>query len=293
MKIVEVHDEMIGAVKQFLANRDGFRDANGWEGLFNYPWKPEGLPYGYAILNEEKMVGFLGTIFSERVVDGKTKVCCCTTSWFVEEELRTQMLALRLFGPILKRKGLLITNMSPTDRAAEICERLGYEYLDREQVIIPILPSLSFFNKRKQPLLVTFDPHEICGYLKPEHQRILQDHAGLGCKHFLIQERRSGEYCYGIAVAAPLRRWRKLRGQWLSLCYLSDAELFARNYRRIWRELWSEGRFLLLRYDSRLLPGRLPRLAMMKKKTRMYKSAEPISWTIDNIYSELVTFNKY
>src|SRR5215472_7868085 len=94
MKIVEVHDEMIGAVKQFLANRDGFHDANGWEGLFNYPWKLKGHPYGYAILDEDRIVAFAGTIFSERLIGGQKRICCNASTWFVEEEYRPRMLAI-------------------------------------------------------------------------------------------------------------------------------------------------------------------------------------------------------
>jgi len=282
---------MIGAVKAFLANRDGFQDANNWDGLFNYPWKPEGLPYGYAILNQEKMVGFLGTIFSERLVEGKKRICCNTTSWFVEEEFRTQMQALRLFGPILRMKGLLITNMSPTDRAAEICERLGYKHLDGDQVVVPVLPTLAFWTRKR--LLVSFDPNEIREHLNSEEKKILGDHSGLACKHFLIKECHTGQYCYGIATTTRLRRLGRLKGQWLNLCYTSDAEVFRKNYRFLWREFWRQGRFFLVRYDSRLLPGRLSRIAMRMKKIRQYKSNEPVHSTIDNIYSELVTFNKY
>lgn len=290
MKTTEVHNDLIDAVKAFLANRDGFYDANDWDGLFNYRWKPEGLPYGYAIFDAGKMVGFLGTIFSERIVDGKKRVCCCTTSWYVEEGYRTQMLALRLFAPILRMKELLITNMSPTSPAVKMCETLGYKYLDQEQVVIPTLPWFAFGIRKR--LWVTFEPQEIEGYLKPEEKRIFEDHAGLACKHFLIQE-RTGEYCYGIANTTPLRKLRLLKARWLNLCYVSNPEVFKRNYRYVWKDFWKEGRFLLLRYDARLLPGGLSRIAMRKEKTRMYKSAEPVSWTIDNIYSELVTFNKY
>jgi hypothetical protein len=291
MEIREVHSEMMDAVKAFLSNRDELRDANNWNGLFNYPWKLKGFPYGYAIFNQEKMVGFLGTIFSERVIGGKTRTCCNTTCWFVEHEFRTQMQALRLFAPILKMKDLLITNMSPSDGAIKICETFGYKLLDQEQIVVPVLPSFSFGSRKH--LLVSFNPREIEGHLSPEEKKIFQDHMSLACKHFLIKERHSGQHCYGIATTSPMGKLSLLKGQWLNLCYLSDANIFARNYGHIRKELWRAGRFILLRYDARLLPGQLSRIAMRGKKTRQYKSAEPLSWTIDNIYSELVTFHKY
>ncbi|HET8924019.1 MAG TPA: hypothetical protein VFN26_13605 [Candidatus Acidoferrum sp.] len=294
MEIREVHEDMTASVKKFLANREGFRDANDWDGLFNYPWKLQGYPYGYAIMDQEKMIGFLGTIFSERLIAGTTRICCNTTSWFVEEEYRAQMLALRLFAPLLKMKDLLITNLSPTDGAKKICENMGYEYLDQEQIAIPVLPGIaSIWGSGRKRLVVSFERNEIQSHLNQEERKIFEDHCKLACTHFLLRDLPTGEYCYGIATTTPLGRLRTLRGQWLSLCYLSNASMFARNFRFIKKDLWIAGRFVALRYDARFLPGKLSRLAVRKKKTRQYKSKEPISWTVDNIYSELVTFNKY
>ncbi len=279
------------AVRAFLTNRDEIFDPNNWDGLFNYSWKPAGMPYGYAIFNDEKIVGFLGTIFSERRMHGKTWTCCNTTCWFVEPEFRNQMQTLRLFAPILKMKGLLITNLTPSDGAIRICEQFGYKSLDQEQVVVPVLP-LPAFAIGKRPL-VSFDPNEIKRYLTAEEEKIFRDHEGLKCKHFLIRERHSGEHCYGIATALPMRRLSFVKGQWLNICYLSNAEIFSRNYRHMRIKLWREGRFCLLRYDARLVPGQLSRIASRAKKIRQYKSSEPLPWTIDNLYSELMTFNKY
>ena len=291
MEIREVHRDMMDEVKAFLANRQDFCDPNNWDGLFNYPWKPERLPYGYAIFNQEKIVGFLGTIFSERRVDGKTWTCCNTTCWFVEPEFRNHMQTLKLFAPILKMKDLLITNMTPSDGVIGICKQFGYRSLDQEQVVLPVLPVPSVaFGKH---LLVSFDPHKIKAHLTAEERTILKDHEGFKCKHFLIKEEDSGEHCYGIATALPMRRFQFLKGQWLNLCYLSNAQIFARNYRHIRIKLWREGRFFILRYDARLIPRQLSRLAVRDERLRQYKSAELPPWTIDNLYSELVTFNKY
>ena len=278
-------------VRAFLTNRDEIFDPNNWDGLFNYSWKPAGMPYGYAIFNDEKIVGFLGTIFSERRMNGKNWTCCNTTCWFVEPEFRNQMQTLRLFAPILKMKGLLITNLTPSDGAIRICEQFGYKSLDQEQVVVPVLP-LPAFAIGKRPL-VSFDPNEIKRYLTAEEEKIFRDHEGLKCKHFLIRERHSGEHCYGIATALPMRRLSFVKGQWLNVCYLSNAEIFSRNYRHIRIKLWREGRFCFLRYDARLVPGQLSRIASRAKKIRQYKSSEPLPWTIDNLYSELMTFNKY
>jgi len=292
MEIREVNSEMVEPIKRFLANREGFH--GNWDGLFNYSWKSERYPYGYAILDQEKVVAFIGTIFSERINNGEKKVFCNLTTWYVEEEYRPQRLGLLVLKPVLTKENLLITALSPAEATRQILEKFGFKFLDQEQVAIPVLPSLaSFAGKGRKGVSIIFEKSKIPQHLNTEDQRIFEDHSELGCKHFVITEEQNQQYCYGIATATPLGRFRGLKGQWLNLCYLSNPAMFMRAFRFIKKDLWVEGRFLFLRYDARLLPARLSRMELRKKKTRQFKSKNSISGTIDNLYSELVTFNKY
>jgi hypothetical protein len=239
------------------------------------------------------MVGFLGTIFSERLIAGTKRICCNTTSWFVEDKYRAQMLPLRLFAPILRMKDLLITNLSPTDRAGEICKGMGYKFLDQEQIVVPVIPGLaSMLGIGRRNIVISFEQSEIQPHLNLEERQIFADHRNLPCRHFLIKE-RTGEYCYGIATSNPMARFRHLQGNWLNLCYLSQSAVFARNFPLIKKALWAEGRFFVLRYDARFFSTKLSQIAVRRNKIRQYKSKEAVSAPIDNIYSELVTFNKY
>ena len=294
MDVCEVHEDMIPLVKRFLSNRQGFSDNQGWAGLFNYSWKLNGYPYGYALMSGGQIAGFLGTIFSERWVDGAKRICCNTTSWFVEEEYRDQMAALRLFGPILKMNGLVITNLSPTARAQHICEAFGYKALDSEQIAVPMLPGLaSLLGLRRKGISFTLEKTEIPAHLTPDELKIFEDHSGLACKHFLIVDRQTAEHCYGIATTTPLGRFRGLGAHWFNLCYLSNPSVFAKSFPWIKSGLWFEWRCIALRYDSRLVPTKLSSLALRRVQIRQYRSKEALPSAIDNIYSELVTFNKY
>lgn len=292
MRIVEIHDDMRAAVKAFLANRNGFRDANNWDGLFGYPWKLPQYPYGYAVMDDDRIVAFLGTIFSERLIQGRKRLCCSITTWFVEEQYRRQKLATGLLDPIFKMDGVLILGHTPSPASMKLLQKEGFHPLEHTQIAVPILPVIRWFDNGKKPL-VTFDKDEIEANLDKENRKIFADHAALQCKHFLIRENNSGQLCYGIVIAAPLDRLRILKGQSLNLCYISNGGVFKRNFGSFCRQSWKEGRFLLLRYDARLLPDKLSRIRLQDERIRMYKSVEPVSWIVDNLYSELVTFNKY
>ena len=292
MVIREVNDEMVEPIKQFLANREGF--LGDWDGLFNYSWKMRDYPYGYAILVKEKVAAFIGTIFSERITGGKKTVFCNLTTWFVEEEYRPQRLGLLVLKPILTRENLCITALSPADVTKEILAKFGFKFLDQEQIAVPIIPEMSsFVGKGRKAVSLSFEKGEVQKYLNPQELKIFEDHSQLACKHFLIKEVETGKYCYGIATTTPIGKFRLLKGQWLNLCYLSDPAVFMKNFRFIKKELWKEGRFILMRYDARLLPAGLSRMESRKKKARQFKSKQTIPGTVDNLYSELVTFNKY
>lgn len=292
MKIVEVHDEMIDDVKSFLADRDGFRDSNNWEGLFNYPWKSQRYPYGYAILDENRIVAFIGTIFSERQIDGQNRICCNISTWFVEEEYRPRMLGILLLNPILKINDLMITALTSSQISQGLLARMGFRALDQTQVVVPILPAIPWGADNGKKPFITFDKGKIELHLDEENRKIFKDHATLKCKHFLIKEAHADQFCYGIATSSQIQRLRFLKGQSLNLCYVSDHGVFLRNFRFLRASLLSN-KFFLLRYDARLLPTLLTNLSLKKSKERQYKATETAQQAMDNLYSELVTFNKY
>jgi acetoacetyl-CoA synthetase len=292
MEIREVHEDMIDAVKNFLADRKGFRDLNGWKGLFHYDWKLPAYPYGYVITEGEEILAFVGTIFSQRLIDGRVRICCNMNTWYVLEKYRSRMLAIRILKPILSMNGILITALSPGDLTVAVLERLGFKLLDEEQIAIPVTPAILPAIARSKRPLVLFDEPGIQEYLSEEDRKIFQDHSTLACKHFLIKEKQSGRYCYGIATTSPLRKLSFLRGQWLNLCYLSNPDVFVEHF-RFFRWHLLRRRFLALCYDARLIPKKFSRISLRKKKKRQYRWKEDVLGKVDNLYSELVTFNKY
>jgi hypothetical protein len=292
VEIREVHEDMIDAVKTFLADREGFRDLNGWKGLFNYSWKLPAYPYGYVITDNEEILAFVGTIFSQRLIDGRDRICCNMNTWYVLEEHRPRMLALRILKPIISMTDVLITALSPGDLTVTVLERLGFKLLDEEQIAIPVTPAiLPRFASSKRPL-VLFDDPSLGQYLSEEDRQIFKDHSTLACKHFLIKEKQTGRYCYGIATTSPLRKLSFLRGEWLNICYLSDPDLFVEQF-RFFRMHLLRRKFLALCYDARLIPKNVSRIFLKKKKKRQYRWKEGTLEKVDNLYSELVTFNKY
>lgn len=202
------------------------------------------------------------------------------------------MLALKILQPFINRDDVLITALSPAELTVAVLQRLGFKLLDEEQYAVPVLPGiLPLFPKSKRPLIL-FDDPTIENYVDQSDLKIFKDHAALACRHFLIRENDTNRYCYGIATTSRVRKLAAFERHWLNLCYLSNSEVFTRNFRSFGAQLWKRG-FLAVCYDSRLLPGKLSRICVKKKKKRQYRCKDGDLRGVDNLYSELVTFNKY
>lgn len=301
MVIKEVDQAMVPQAKEFLSSAKAFSHIKDWNPVFEYPWKLRQYPYGYAMFENHSIVGFLGTIFSERVLGGQRAVHCNLSAWIVDEDYRTALgaegkgVGRHLIDPVLSMKHILITNLTPSSRSKVSCERLGFETLDEKQVVIPILATRFLaVSGRTSRLHFSSCQDEISPYLKGNDEQIFADHRELRCMHFLIRDSRADEYCYLIATTSRIERIFPERN-WLNLhlCYVSNTAFLARHFTVISRHLSQRHRVALLRYDSRLIPRRLSVFAFTIPALRMIRATIPAFRELDNIYTELVTHNKY
>lgn len=293
MVIREVHEDLIPQVTDFLAQQRELGNCRDWDGLFRYGWKRNEYPYGYAAMDGNRVVAFIGTIFSERVIQGKKIPYCNLSTWIVDSNYRSRLLGLLILERIFKMKDVLISSLTPSESSRDISEKMGFKLLEHRQITVPMFPRAAPDPSGNGNLLISFDGHEIRTHLGDEDRAIYDDHSGLKCTHFLVKEKGTGMYCYGIGTSSTLRRLRAFGAKWLNLCYLSNVDVFVRNFLFFKKYVWKHGRFLLLRYDSRLIPSRLSSIEFKTKRARQFKSASYPSCHVDNLYSELVTFNKY
>ena len=111
-----------------------------WERLFKLHWDDNQNYFGYVMYDEDKAVGFLGLLFSRRVVKDKTSKFCNISSWIVRKEYRRQSLHLLL--PVLELDNYTITVLTCNAGTYFITKKLGFIDLEVGQRVILPLPSL-------------------------------------------------------------------------------------------------------------------------------------------------------
>ena len=254
-----------------------------WHKLFEYQWERDENYCGLALKDDDKVVGVIGMIFSQRRIDEKVEKFCNLTAWFVREEYRGRAIALLL--PLLAMKDYTITDLTPSKNVYKIQNKLGFKDLETQgRLLLPFGRRL--FQPKYSPINLTHDLASIMQKLEGQNQKIFNDHKHYGCFHFLLTGK--DRYCYIIYT-----KLRRKNIQHAHLHYISDPDLFALAYRDIRKSILSHAKARFLLIDSRFVKNRkLPlSICLPYRAPKQYRSSTLKPEQIDNLYSELVMLN--
>lgn len=256
----------------------------GWRKLFIPWWKSPEEFCGYMLLKDGEVKGYLGLIFSTRILNGRVEKFCNLTSWIVSDDARSKSLAMLL--EVLKLKDYTITNFTASPTVAVIMRRLGFVELDvHQQVLFPV-PGLGLV--RGWGCACEFEPGRIRSLLGESDRRIFDDHQQVGCEHLLLK----ADTGYSYLV---LKRTRRKDLPFLKVHYLSDPRVFVRCAEKLMPEICVRRRAWGVMVDERYLRGHRFRLAYryLHDHKGFFKPASSTleKSQIDTIYSELVTLH--
>jgi hypothetical protein len=285
MTVVEkVTPAMLDDVIPLLSELEDTHSREKWREIFDYQWESDEGHVGYALVDDRKVVGFNGAIFSRRIIDGREARICNLTSWIVKEQYRTE--SLRLVFPVLKLKGYTITNLTMNERAWEVTRRLGFKNLDTTVRILFPVPGLSATRKEEAPVIVS-DQSRIAGILDPVDLKIFIDHSHYNCGHLVIQDKHGYSY-----IIYTRKRYRKYNCDipYAQIHYISDRSAFLRRLSKVKSYFLKSRKYFFLAVDERLIGNAaIPySKAYRLKIPRMYKSDVLSREQVDNLYSELV-----
>lgn len=193
--------------------------------MFQDPWSGGEDYFGYVMLDDEAIVGFLGLLFTRQPVNGPQERFCELHSWYVKDAYRKE--SLKLLLPALSMRKVTLLNYTPTPDVYEISKKFGFT--DLETRLRLIYPLFNPFNLRRRYRLDT-NLFSIQGRLSEQDKVIFHDHANLDCRHVMIIDEHSGRSCYMI-IKRMRRRWFE---PFARLLYVSDPDLCAKSIDR-WR----------------------------------------------------------
>jgi len=260
-----------------------FIDKNTYRQLFVDHWKSGEGYFGYVMFDKEQAVGFLGLIFSERIINKKTVRFCNMTSWIVREEYRGKSIFLLL--PVLKLKDYIITDLTASREVYALLHKARFrDFETHYRLVFPVFVMRWLWNR---PKIIT-DNKIIERLLDGEHLKIFHNHQSFQCRHFFVQSKEG--CCY--LVVSKLKR-KKPPYVFAEIHYISDLSVFQRHICSITMSLCLNLCIFAVYVDNRYLEG--VNVLFSKKirltQPRVYRCGSNDCDIVDNLYSELILLN--
>ncbi len=249
--------------------------------IFDYKWPRDEEHCGHVLVDNGKVVGFVGSFFVQRPVNGKIERFANLTTWKVKEAYRSESIFLLM--QFLRQKDLTVTGRTAAKEIFAIQEKLGFKNLDST---IKIVPTFIGTLKRNNGISSCCDPKELENRLNDSDLQLYQDHKEYKCRHMLVYG--NGSYCYIVYSPVQKRHVRMAH-----IHYVSNLAVFLENLSLVKSRLLIHDRIPFLWIEERFLRGREVPFAFEYKSrfTHLYKSNTLAREDIDNLYTELIIFN--
>lgn len=224
--------------------------------MFENVWSGEDTSPGYVMEAEGRVVGFMGTLFTNRTINGKLHKFCEIHSWYVEAPYRNQSLLLLM--PTLSNRNVTLLNYTPTPAVYEIGKKFGFRDLEENFVVLYAAPT-DFAR-----LTIIGDKARIPDYLSEEDARIFYDHRDVECHHMIVLAPDRQFSPLYLIIKSMFRRWFEPFGRVL---YASDKQAFTQLAGALrWRLCLRHGWQCLVANERDMDVPNLPRFSRLMKR---------------------------
>ena len=261
--------------------------------LFDYRWttEPEKPNLGFALWSGDEIVGFLGAVYAERLLEGRVVKTCNLSTWYVRQDFRGA--ALKLLVAVIAQKEYSITNLTASPEVRKIMEAFRFRTIDQCKWVY--LPWHCLPEMLRPTATVLCDPDKIARVVQGDDRQFLRDHLPYRVKHYLL---RSGDhYSYLILKRRsfpgkvafnkiPIKKLSLLWYPCMEVLYLGNPQLAVREWGRLVATILRRERVLAIVAAERFLGDDPPPGARLDHRNYLLARV-PLKATIDSLYSEL------
>ena len=250
-----------------------------WRRLLDYPWRPPGAGRGRIVSDGGRVVGFMATVFSDRLVRGRTRRFCNLGSWYLLRDYRGTGVGEALLDSGMADRDVTYTTASARTATGRRIRARGWRVLDDHRVLIR--PRDGAGNDRAT---IFADEEVRAEALDDSARRLLADHASFPLRRALIRT-GSGDCLVVFHV--------KLKGEGVAYHEVLSASrpaVLAEHAQRLANRLVSaQGGVLAV--DARWMgdPSLVPGASVERiPLARWFRSSEIEGRDVDHLYSETV-----
>ena len=114
-----------------------------WRDLLDYPWRPPDADRGRVAVDDDRIVGFLGLVYADRLIGGAAHRFCNICAWYLLKDYRGLGIGQAIQKQSLADPAItytLVTATASTDRAFR---RAGFEVTDEERYLLRRRPAVA------------------------------------------------------------------------------------------------------------------------------------------------------
>jgi hypothetical protein len=178
------------------------------------------FPIGYILLsNQNRVVGFVGTIFSKRISFKKTYLFCNLHSWVVDNKFR-----LYSFFPFieLRKKKVNITAFTPINTLKGLLTKFG---LIKKYFFYKVVFNFTLFKKENDKFIIENNEEIILNSINSEEKVYLNSCKSEIFKKILIKNKNNNDYIFLIGTFELKKNFRVF-----NLLYISNERAFKKNW---------------------------------------------------------------
>ncbi|MDQ3006230.1 MAG: hypothetical protein M3R47_12725 [Chloroflexota bacterium] len=245
--------------------------------LFVPRWGSDEAHVGFILEENGEAVGYLGTLFSLREINGRVEKFCNLYTWIIKQEYRTE--GLPLLFQVLRMKDVTVTNFTG-NRVASILIKFGFKAIDNKLKILVPFPTWG------DGCELIFVPEHIAPLLNAHDRRVFDDHRDFKYPFVLLK----------ASDGVSLFSFKKLKRKYLpalELHYLSGRNIFLKHIRHVLPAICLRTRSFGLMVGDHFLNGTpVPfSITIPQRQLRLFRSTTVSLEEMDTMYSELQVLN--
>ena len=218
---IKITSNNFNKLKEYL-NNQVFLDSKRISLLFQFNQNTN-YPIGFIIKNlENKIVGFMGTLFYEKFINKKKFIFCNIHSWIVNKRFRLN--SFFLITPLLKEK-LNLTAYTPVKSLEGLLEKFGF---NKTMLNYKIVININLIRFVKKDFSIITEENIVLNYLNNDEIVEFKIHSNKIFNKFIILNKNNNKYVFIIA--------RKIKKKFINLFnffYISNKNEFSNNWSNI------------------------------------------------------------
>lgn len=260
-----------------------------WHHVYNKPFAADGPP-GFVLKDHDRIVGFFGTIFSRRFIDGKEIKLCNTHSWIVEEKYRRN--GLLLLSKLHKIPEVVLTNFSASVGPYQIMKQFKWREIDNTHSIFfrYLLP----FPTRTDAQVVKAEA--MYEGLSESVKKIAEDHKPFRCTTNSLRTDKGNSLqvfksvAYFPSMFSMVQKLLPLKFRLGQLYYTSNPEVFFTNFQKNMQAICKKEGWVGVVIPNRMLQkaGIVAGKKYFKNRPVLFKNTQGVDTSeLDLLYSEV------